>query len=155
MAGQIRFAFNRQDGHVVSRVGNDVAWPILDYEAIGKNGDYTQPFQYNLGKINVHQIGKEWNALYWTRYIPTEMKNLHRKYWGMKPLKVEAPTNDFNVLCKRNRSTCFFRRADGIVGFRHGPLYFWYEKQSDCYQLVDIGDSRKGAKADRLAKSLN
>jgi hypothetical protein len=152
MPRSIRFAFNREDGHVISRVGNVLAWPILDFQAIGKNGDYTQPFQYNLEKIDVLQVGREWDSLYWTKYIPTEMKNIHRKYWGMKPLPVEVPTSDFSVLCKRNRSTCFFSQPGGIVGFRHGSLYFWYKKYR-VYKLLAINDTRNGAKAERLPQA--
>lgn len=74
------------DGFVVSRVDSQIVWPILDYEAIGKDGDYTKPFIFTWEKMSVHSIGREWNLLKWTRKIPTEVKNFHRQLWGMPPL---------------------------------------------------------------------
>ncbi len=74
-------------GHVVSRVDSEVAWPILDYEAIGKDGDFTKPLTYKLEKFSVLLVGPEWQTLIWTRKIPVEQKNIHRKFWGFQPLK--------------------------------------------------------------------
>jgi len=83
----ITYAVHGRDGLVISRVGSELAWPILDYDAIGKDGDFTSPLQYKLKTIPVHEAIREWAMLKWTRKIPIEIKNLHRAYWGMKPLK--------------------------------------------------------------------
>ena len=88
----IQYAIH-EDGYVVSRVGSEVAWPVLDYDAIGRGGDgypvgnYYGPNRWTLNKIPVHHVGTEWVLLKWTKKIPLSDKNEHRKFWGMKPVK--------------------------------------------------------------------
>ena len=42
---------------------------------------------YELEKMDVIEVaGASYNSVKWTRKIPTELKNIHRKFWGMKPL---------------------------------------------------------------------
>ena len=88
---RITFAIHT-DGFVVSRVNSELAWPILDYAAIGqggdgfKKGDFNGPIKYNLEKISVFSGSDEWSQLRWTKKIPIEIKNIHRKFWGMKEL---------------------------------------------------------------------
>ena len=67
---------------------NSVAWPVLDYESIGENGDYTQPFEYNLEEFDPVAVLPRTDVR-WTRKIPIDVKNLHREFWGLKPLKVK------------------------------------------------------------------
>lgn len=81
----IRYAIDLDTGLVVSQLGNEYAWPIMDYEGIGKDGDYTGPIEYNLEKLSQHET---WNqALYPTKRIPTDVKNVHRAFWGLPPVK--------------------------------------------------------------------
>ena len=82
----IRYAVDRDSGEVVSRVGREFAWPILDFEAIGKNGDFTAPFEYNLEKIDGPEAHYAARSLFYTRHVPTVVKNLHRAFWGMAPV---------------------------------------------------------------------
>lgn len=84
---RITFAIDRASGEVVSHVGNEYAWPILDYEAIGQDGDYTAPLEYKLKRIDQFGAIMGAESLYWTKRIPTEIKNLHRAYWGMPAVK--------------------------------------------------------------------
>jgi hypothetical protein len=43
--------------------------------------------KYELEKFDVIQlVGSAYNAVKWTRKIPAQIKNLHREFWGMKPL---------------------------------------------------------------------
>jgi hypothetical protein len=83
----ITYAIHKDDGVVISKVGHEVAWPVLDFVAIGKDGDFSKPLTYNLEKMETLSIGHEWQRLKWTKKIPTEIKNVHRKFWGFKPLK--------------------------------------------------------------------
>lgn len=76
----IQYAIHKDDGIVVSRVGRELAWPVIDFQSIGQDGDFTKPFDYNLAKF----------PLRWTKKIPVPLKNRHRKFWGMKPLKEES-----------------------------------------------------------------
>jgi hypothetical protein len=72
----------------VSRVGSEVAWPVLQYEKIGEGGDFTKPFEYELEKMPVLSLAHCWQGLKWTKKIPLAIKNRHRVFWGMKPLPV-------------------------------------------------------------------
>ena len=93
MSRTIQYAINEEDGQVWSRVDSEVAVPVLDFDGIGKGGDgfepgdFRGPTRYNLERFDVLTVGREWNALKWTRKIPLEEKNLHRQFWGMKPLE--------------------------------------------------------------------
>lgn len=81
----ITYAINR-DGLVYSRVGSEVAVPVLDYEAIGRGGDFTSPLKCALQKFPVFDLVHEWDELEWTKKLPAWLKNKHRAFWGMKPL---------------------------------------------------------------------
>lgn len=84
---------------VVSRVDNKVAWPVLDFAGIGmgglekstgtvyEKGDFRGPTNYDLQAILLHEIKAGWLSLKWTRKIAVSLKNKHREFWGMKPLK--------------------------------------------------------------------
>ena len=37
--------------------------------------------------MNIFDVAKEVGSLKWTRKIPVEIKNIHRKFWGFAPLK--------------------------------------------------------------------
>ena len=90
MNNHLHYAIHRRDDVMVSRLGNELAWPLLDYAAIGQNGDFRAPLKFALKKVSVNSIGanNEWAMLVWTRYVPTSIKNEHRKFWGFKPLRI-------------------------------------------------------------------
>jgi hypothetical protein len=92
------------DGTVISRVGSEVAFPVLDFEAIGKGGDgfkpgdFHGPMRYDLGKEEIHSYFRysryfdvKWTKGYGNTHgvppIPLEIRNEHREFWGFKPLK--------------------------------------------------------------------
>jgi hypothetical protein len=90
----ITYAIDREDGLVISRVGDELAWPILDFAGIGQGGngfakgDFRGPMNYKLEKIPVYEAGASAHAnLRWTKKIPIKIKNRHRRFWGIKPLK--------------------------------------------------------------------
>jgi hypothetical protein len=93
------------DGTVISRVGSEIAFPVLDFAAIGMGGDgytpgdFNGPTQYNLWKSEIHAYFRNNDFSYrevrWTKgfgtlrgtpAIPVELKNKHRAFWGLKPL---------------------------------------------------------------------
>jgi hypothetical protein len=97
------------EGSVISRVGREIAFPVLDFDAIGgggdgyKPGDFTGPLRYHLEKSAIGPYFRSENYTYadvmWTRgfgnthgtpAIPLEVRNEHRKFWGFKPLKEET-----------------------------------------------------------------
>jgi hypothetical protein len=85
----ITYAIHKDEGVVISRVGSEVAWPVLDYERIGESGDFSRPLVYHLEKMPVLSIpGTEWQRLRWTKKVPVKLKNRHRLFWGFAELPV-------------------------------------------------------------------
>ncbi len=82
----ITYAINRNDDMVYSRVGSEIAYPVLQFDKIGQNGDFTGPLEYQLEKSSVNSLAGEWSQLRFTKKIPADIKNRHRAFWGMKPL---------------------------------------------------------------------
>lgn len=88
-------------GLVVSRLDDNglkaVIYPVMDYDAIGVDGNYTKPIKYYLVKDDISPLTilvEYTQSLKWTRKIPIKIKNQHRVLYGMKPLK---ETYDENV----------------------------------------------------------
>ena len=81
----IQYAIDRETGLIVSRVGSELAWPILGYDSMKPENNYRMG--YYLEKMDVLDVaGQTWSMLKWTRKIPIALKNLHRTFWGMKLL---------------------------------------------------------------------
>jgi hypothetical protein len=83
----IQYAIDGDTGLIVSRVGDEVCYLVLDYKAIGKDGDYTAPLTYYMEKEKAFKVLPHMHNLTWTRKIPIEQKNFHRVFWGMNPLR--------------------------------------------------------------------
>ena len=82
---RITYAIDQETGLIISRVESELAWPILDYDNMLPENNYAM--NYHLEKMDVLCVaGRAWNLLKWTKKIPVEIKNLHRIFWGMKPL---------------------------------------------------------------------
>jgi GMP synthase-like glutamine amidotransferase len=82
----IRYGIDRETGLVWSRVRSQVALPVLQYDKMVPDDNFKT--KYELEKFDVIQlVGSAYNAVKWTRKIPAQIKNLHREFWGMKPLK--------------------------------------------------------------------
>jgi len=78
-------------GQLVSREGDQFAWPILDYSIIAE--DFTAPLTYHLEKIKVFSVGPQtYNRMegIGPGRLTAAEKNPHRIFWGMKPLKEKA-----------------------------------------------------------------
>jgi hypothetical protein len=88
----ITYAIDLDTGLVVSRVGSQYAWPILDFEGMKPENNFETI--YNLEKIPIFQANG--TSLRHTRKIPLEQKNLHREFWGMKKVK---PSPKYCPLC--------------------------------------------------------
>ena len=91
---RITYAINRRDGFVISRIGSELAWPVYQFSEFGKDGDFTGEIPIALEQLSVYEAVTEWKDLLWTKKIPVEIKNLHRVFWGMKPLP--APNSQLN-----------------------------------------------------------
>lgn len=96
------------DGTVISRVGSEVAFPVLDFRAIGQGGDgyepgdFRGPLRYSLEKSPALSYFRGNPVTYpevrWTKGfgnthgtppVPLDIRNMHREFWGFKPLKGE------------------------------------------------------------------
>jgi hypothetical protein len=91
----LTYCIYKEDGLVYSRMNSpnrnensQVAIPVLDYAAIGKDGNFGGPLTYHLEAFPLDCLRDHWRSLIWTKKIPVELKNRHRAFWGMKPLKV-------------------------------------------------------------------
>jgi hypothetical protein len=84
----ITYAINQEDGLVISRVGSELAWPVLQWDAMTPENNFETSYQ--LESVRVLSVGTEYSALKWTKKIPIDLKNKHRAFWGMKPLEVQS-----------------------------------------------------------------
>jgi hypothetical protein len=96
MSKTITYGIDDESGLVYSRVGGEVAVPVLDFAAIGQGGDgfepgdFRGPTRYNLEKCSVYALGSgEYAAIRWTKQVPLPVKNAHREFWGFPPLRYE------------------------------------------------------------------
>jgi hypothetical protein len=83
----ITYAVEEDSGIVYSRVGSEVAIPVLDYEGMTPANNFAT--RYELEAFSIYAIPR-WGALKWTKKIPTALKNRHRAFWGFKPLRIEV-----------------------------------------------------------------
>lgn len=79
MATQITFAVDPDTGLVISRRGSLVAWPIIDYDAMGPANNFAP--SYYLECLGVFDVAREIARFRWTRKLPQEVKALHRAFW--------------------------------------------------------------------------
>ena len=88
----IKYGIDRDTGLVWSRVGSEVAIPVLQYDKMIPQNNF-QP-TYELEKMDVIEVaGQAYDSVEWTRKIPVELKNRHRKFWGMKKLTQKTKTH--------------------------------------------------------------
>ena len=81
----ITYAIDKNTGQVYSRFGNNIAIPILDYEGMTPQNNFKT--NYFLESHSVHVMADIWTVLTWTKKIPVNIKNIHRTFWGMKPIR--------------------------------------------------------------------
>jgi hypothetical protein len=126
----IQYAIHKDDGLVISRVGNEVAWPVLQFQEFGKDGNFTGPLPYALESSPVLDIGREWQRLKWTKKIPVDLKNKHRAFWGFKPL----PSTKRYYVVIRGRRRYFDSIEAGRVycnayGAQHGVVIGLFQEE--------------------------
>jgi hypothetical protein len=82
MKRNIQYGIEKDTGLVISRVGSEIAWPMLRYEAMRPENDFAP--SYALGRLPVSALTDMWQGIEWTRKIPVELKNRHRAFWGFQ-----------------------------------------------------------------------
>ena len=80
---RIQYAIDQDTGLVWSRVGDEVAVPMLDYEGMSPDNEYKT--NYFLERCKAW-VTVPYAILKWTRKVHIDTKNIHRKFWGMKEL---------------------------------------------------------------------
>jgi hypothetical protein len=80
----IQYGIDQDTGLVCSHVLGEFAFPVLDFEGMKPENGFKAV--YNLERLKHIQGAR----IVWTKKIPVDIKNRHRKYWNMKPLKETA-----------------------------------------------------------------
>ena len=83
----IQYMIDRDTDLVWSRVGSEVAIPVVQFDKMTPDNKYAVPME--LEKFNAFDVAGQLNIVMRTRKINVGIKNLHRKFWGMKPLKTK------------------------------------------------------------------
>lgn len=81
---RITYLVEGESGAVYSRVGDEVAIPVLLWDKMTPANCF-EP-SYRLEKFKVLVVADSLVNLLRTRKIPVEIKNIHRRFWGMRPL---------------------------------------------------------------------
>lgn len=84
----IQYGIDEATGYVVSRVGSEVAFFVIGFKDMKAEDGYA--VKGNLERMPILEVAPSLRAVRWTRKIPVATKNLHRKFWGMKPLREAA-----------------------------------------------------------------
>ena len=89
MMRSIHYRIDRDTGMVWSQVfGEGWAIPVYQFSDFGNDGDFTGEIPVKLEKFDTFAVScRLMDSLIYTKKIPREIKNCHRKFWGMKELK--------------------------------------------------------------------
>ena len=79
----IKYMIDNDTGAVFSQVKDEVAVPVLDFA--GMKPDNNWQMNYNLEKFSIFDVYPHCSLTH-TRKISAAWKNIHRKFWGMKPV---------------------------------------------------------------------
>lgn len=79
----IQYMIDLDTGQVISRVGSEIAIPILQFDKMGPENNFDTI--YELEKASVFEL--QHVVVKNTRKIPIDIKNQHREFWGMPVLK--------------------------------------------------------------------
>ena len=79
------------DGYYVARYsgkdGCKLGFFVLDFEGMKPENGFQE--DYNIDSAPLLQHVRLVNSSTWTRKIPVEIKNMFRKHFGLKPLKIK------------------------------------------------------------------
>ena len=82
----IQYAINTETGLVWSRVGSEIAYPVLAFDKMTPENNFTAPLILEKALL-LNMTGRVWEGLKWTNKIPRANKNEHRMFWGFPILK--------------------------------------------------------------------
>ena len=78
----IAYAIDQDTGLVWSRVGHELAVPVLQWDTMVPENNFST--SYALERCDLRDMA--YATLRWTKKIPVAIKNRHRVHWGMKEL---------------------------------------------------------------------
>lgn len=84
MRKSITYAIDR-DGIVYSRYKDKIAFPVLQYQNMSAANNFAT--SYKLESASIFDLSCYWDNLKWTKKIPINIKNEHRKFWELPLLK--------------------------------------------------------------------
>jgi len=84
---RIRYGIDEETGIIVSQnlQTGEICWPTIDFSAMIPDDGFA--FKWSMGEP-LKPLDLAGFEVHWTRKIPTKYKNIHREYWGMKPLPI-------------------------------------------------------------------
>ena len=84
----IKYGIDTESGYAVSQVGDEVAFSVVDYDQIDVSvpGWSEKPLPQHLEKTKLWQVAGRIGPIRWMKNVPLSMKNVHRQFWGLKPL---------------------------------------------------------------------
>ena len=77
----IQYGLDFETGLVWSRVGDQVAVPVLDYDAIGPENNFGAGYQ--LKKFPADVLSHA--TIRWNHEVSEQAKNAHLAFWGFVP----------------------------------------------------------------------
>jgi hypothetical protein len=146
----IRYAIHLEEKYVVSQVDGRFAVPVGSpsgslFHLLARHIVPT-PAEHPLSIESVDFFHDEWHDdLFWTRFVPTKIKNRHRRFWGLPPLSLSPRPKNLIELCREHRNRFVFLHEDGNVGITHKVwgsslvVYFWFILEEGAgYILSDL-----------------
>jgi hypothetical protein len=82
----IRYGIDRETGLIWSRVGSQVAVPVLQYDKMVPENNFKAIYELEI--FDVIELVGSLGSVKWTRIVPIQIKNMHRELWKMKPVKI-------------------------------------------------------------------
>ena len=86
MAKTIQYGIDTETGLTVSRIGSEAMIPVLEYEKMTPENNFQTSYRWE--KDSIYSLRNGYDNYKWTRKLSVQVKNFHRKLWGMKPLPI-------------------------------------------------------------------
>ena len=81
----IQYAIEMETGLIISKVDRRIYHPVLDFDGMKPENNWRMVYNYE--EMSFEVLFGVYHYYKWTRKIPKEIKNFHRKYWRFKELK--------------------------------------------------------------------
>lgn len=88
---RIRYGIDHETRVVVSQnlQTGEICWPMVDFGNMTPNDGFCM--KWTMGEtLDPLEVVDSLHSVQWTRKIPTALKNLHREYWGLKPINIHG-----------------------------------------------------------------